>query len=189
MTQNLHTSASLYGLIGMVFGLGSILGAILSTIFMKQVGVVRIFCLGLLISGGLILLLSRQSNFMLALVCFLFVGLPVVAANTAIGPMLLHLVPRNLVGRVISIFTPTMSLVQMLSVALAGYLAGDLLQGLHASVLGMTFGTIDTIFLGTGLLVFLGGLYAIINLRSFRMEERKEAPEPATSAAEVVAEA
>jgi len=190
VTQNLHTSATLYGIIGMVFGLGSILGAILSTIFMKQVGVVRTFCLGLLVSGVLILILSRQSNFILALVCFLFVGLPVVAANTAIGPMLLHLVPRNLVGRVISIFTPTMSLVQMLSVALAGYLAGDLLQGLHGSFLGMTFGTIDIIFLCTGLLVFLGGLYAMVNLRSFRMEAQKEeAATPTTTVAEVAAEA
>jgi hypothetical protein len=35
----------------------------------------------------------------------------------------------------------------------------------HATVLGFTFGSVDTIFTATGLLVVLGALYAMVNLR------------------------
>ncbi|MBA2288134.1 MAG: hypothetical protein H0W02_21885, partial [Ktedonobacteraceae bacterium] len=69
-----------------------------------------------------------------------------------------------------------MSLCSILSAALAGYLASTLLHNFHATVLGLSFGPIDTIFLGMGALVVLGGLYAMANLHDLPTETVLPAP-------------
>jgi hypothetical protein len=38
-------------------------------------------------------------------------------------------------------------------------------SSLHASVFGITFGPVDTVLTGVGVLAIAGGLYARINLR------------------------
>ncbi|MDQ2903050.1 MAG: MFS transporter [Chloroflexota bacterium] len=181
--ENLHTPASFYGLLGTAFGSGSILGAIGATFFIKRFGVIRTFWLGLMVGGLLILLFARQTYFPLALAIFFVLGMPIVAVNTAIGPLMLHIIPRHLLGRVISVFTPAMSMISILSILLAGYLAGTVLRGFHVVLLGVTWGRIDTIFTGTGLIVILGGIYALVNMRGMRMDE----PEPGTKTTETEA--
>lgn len=170
VTQNLHASSNLYGFFATAIGAGSIVGALLSTFFVKRLGVVRTFWLGLVVAGLLLLVFARQTNFFAALVIFFLFGVPVAAINTMLGPLLLHITPRHLVGRVIAVFTPATSLVGMLSVILVGYLASTLLQNFHATILGLTFGAIDLIFTVTGLLVLLGGIYAMLNLRSVSVQ-------------------
>jgi hypothetical protein len=64
----------------------------------------------------------------------------------------------------------------MLSIALAGYLTSTILHNFHATLLGFTFGSVDTIFTATGLLVVLGALYTMVNLRS--VYKAKENPMP-----------
>lgn len=47
---------------------------------------------------------------------------------------------------------------------LAGYLAGTVLPGFHATVLRQRFGPIDTVLTGAGVLILLGGIYALMAL-------------------------
>jgi hypothetical protein len=58
------------------------------------------------------------------------------------------------------VFQPVVQLSSMLSVLVAGYLASTVLHGLHARVLGVHIGAIDTIFASAGILVLLSGIYA-----------------------------
>lgn len=188
--KNLHTTSSLYGLLGTAYGIGSILGAIASALIIKRVGVVRTFWLGLIICGVLFLIFARQTLFLPALIIFFIIGMPVVAVNTVVGPLLLHVTPRQLVGRVISVFTPAISMLSMLSIVLSGYLASTALHNFRATFLGITFTDIDTIFTGMGFLVVIGGVYALINMRGLHLEEeekttQKEA-EPLPSKEEVI---
>lgn len=118
------------------------------------------------IAGILILVYSRLTAFTPALIVFFFVGVTATAGDAILGPLLLHITPHELVGRVISVFAPSTSLASMISIGLAGYLTSTILHNFHATLLGFTFGPIDTIFTVTGLLVMLGALYAMLNLRN-----------------------
>jgi hypothetical protein len=99
------------------------------------------------------------------------IGIPVVTVNTVIGPLMLQVTPRHLLGRVISVFTPAMSLISILSITLAGFLATALQPAYHWNVLGISFGSIDTIFTATGILVIVAGVYALLNAHSFQAEQ------------------
>lgn len=69
----------------------------------------------------------------------------------------------------------------MFSLALAGLLASTVLRGLHARLLGMSFGPIDTIYLAAGVLALLGGLYALVMLGGVRLAAARGGP-PAADA-------
>jgi len=84
--------------------------------------------------------------------------------NVVAGPLVLRATPQALVGRVVAVLQPLISLAAMLSMAAAGWLAGGLLSGFHARWLGVRWGTVDTIFTGAGVLIVAGGLYAAVRL-------------------------
>jgi hypothetical protein len=55
---------------------------------------------------------------------------------------------------------------------------------IECSIHYQTLGPIDTIFTGTGILAILGGLFAMVSLRSVRLaKESEEPPEPRQAAA------
>lgn len=66
----------------------------------------------------------------------------------------------NSVGRFTAI-----SAAALISSALAGWLASTVLRGLRVVLLGMVFGPVDTILMGTGLLICAGGCYAMMRLK------------------------
>jgi MFS family permease len=177
VTGNLHTPAKLFGLFDAIFGIGIIAGAILASAFAQRLGVARTFWLSTTLAGIVILVISRMNSFALVLVFIALVGLFQAGLNVAVSPLLLHVTPRELVGRVSSVIDPMSSLASIVSVGLAGLLASTVLQHLDGTLLGLRFGPIDTIFTGTGILVVLGGLYAMVNLRGVTLAgETKPVP-------------
>jgi len=177
VTQNLHISANFYGIMGLAIGSGSVLGAVLSTFITDRLGAVRTFW-GCLVAAGLLLLIfSRQTGFAPALVIYFFAGIPIAALNTALFPILLHATPRELLGRVNSILNPLQSVAELLATILAGYLASSPLQNFHMQAFGLSFGPIDSIFSLGGLLVILGGIYALFSLRHVRLDQQATAPQ------------
>jgi hypothetical protein len=54
---------------------------------------------------------------------------------------------------VVAVFNPLTQLASMLSVVVAGWLAGSALLGFHADIAGVHFGPIDTIYTGAGILI------------------------------------
>ncbi len=169
LTQNLHAPADLYGFIGAAFGGGAILGAVLGSAFAQRIGVARMFWLFLIILGVLFLVYARLTSFALAAVAAFLVGVGNAPINVAAGPLILHVTPREYLGRVMAVINPSSSLASVVSITLAGTLASTALRGFHATFWGLTFGPMDTIFTGTGLLILLGGVYAMVNLRQVRL--------------------
>ncbi|HEY7124972.1 MAG TPA: MFS transporter [Ktedonobacterales bacterium] len=174
MTENLHTSASFFGLVDAVMGIGIIAGAILASAFAQRLGVARTFWFCTVGAGIVFLVFARMSLLLPALVLMLLLGVMQAGLNVAVNPLILHVTPRELVGRISSVLDPATSLVSIVSIAIAGSLASTVLNNLHATVLGMTFGPIDTIFAFSGLLILLGGLYAMVNLRDVRLAKEEE---------------
>ncbi len=170
--KNLNAPTNLYGTLPMAVGAGSVLGAILAALLVKRLGSARLLWLSLYVIGVLLVLFARQSTLWSALVLLCLVGLPLGALNTALGPLLMHSIPHDIMGRVMSVFATSQTLCNLLSVSMAGLL-GTLLVGLHANLLGITFRTYDSIYVVIGLLFLLGAFYAMLNLRGLKLTEKE----------------
>ncbi|MDQ2714812.1 MAG: MFS transporter [Chloroflexota bacterium] len=178
LQQNLHTSLSLYGFLGMAMGAGLTLGALLAGAFAQRLGVTRVLSIGLTLSGVAAIVYARLTSFPPALVITFLIGLLTGSVNVAVGPILFHTTPRELIGRVAAAVTPALALSSILSIALVSYLDGTLLHNFHASLLGIQFGPIDSIFLATGVLATLGGGYAMLTLRGVHIADTEEPGQP-----------
>jgi hypothetical protein len=74
------------------------------------------------------------------------------------APLLLAAIPQQLIGRVMSVFSPLQQTASIVSMAAAGFLAGTLLRHVQVQVAGVTFRPIDTVFAVCALLIITAGL-------------------------------
>jgi MFS family permease len=178
-TQNLHASTAMYGFMGGVFGLGAILGSLFFGLAAQRIGLARTLWLTMTLFGPLVIVLSRVTSYEVALGLFLVAGALNAGLNVAAGPIMMRETPQTMMGRMMSIFQPTMNLAILVSTAAIGYLAGVTLRGFHAQWLGVSFAAIDTIWLVGGVLMTLSGVVIMIGLRGvdrrYRSEDRAAA--------------
>ncbi len=165
ITENLHAPASYYGYLGADFGVGSIVGALFVTFAGQRIGLARILWVALITCGTFVIVMSHLTNFYLALGAAFLFGVSATAIIVTAGPLALHSTSREFVGRVTAVINPVGRLAALISVVVAGYLVSTVLHGFHARVLGITFGPVNSVFTGMGLLAVAGGIYARINLR------------------------
>lgn len=161
LSDNLHAAASWLGTLYATAGAGAVAGAVATGWMAGRIGAGRVFWLGMIAGGLLLLGYSRLSSFPVALGVVGLVGLAFGAINAAAPPLLLASIPQHLIGRVMSVFTPLQQLAGIASTAVAGWLAGTALRGMHAVVAGVTFGPIDTIFGVSALLIMTAGVALI----------------------------
>lgn len=169
VTENLHVPTPLYGMITTALGLGCILGALLATFVAGRIGSTRSFWLSMILTGIFFLILGRLTSFPVALVIEFLIGIPITTLYAMVGPIIMQVTPRRLLGRVIGVLTPGQSLFNMIAIAISGTLASTLLRGFHVVILGITFGTYDTLFTMAGFLILSGGIYAMVNLRRYAL--------------------
>ena len=183
LTGNLHTPARLFGLLSTAFGIGAVVGGLCSGRVVRWIGARNLLWVSAVLAGVVVLLYARQTAFAAALALFGLLALIVTLLNTAITPLLLKAVPPEFLGRVVAVFMPANSLSQMLSMAVAGWLASSALRGVHGTALGVHVGPLDTIFSAAALLMIASGLLVMLVLPR---EPAVEAPpaDPAVAAAE-----
>ncbi|HEU5367177.1 MAG TPA: MFS transporter [Ktedonobacterales bacterium] len=162
--DNLHAPLNLYGFLETAQGVGAILGAVLTSMLAKKIGLARLLIVSLFLLGLCLLVYSRLSSLVPALIVIFSGGIVVAAANILAGPLLLRVTPRAYIGRVVATITPTSAVMQVLGTVFAGFLASNVLLGFHGQALGLTFGPIDTIFTGGALLALVGAIYALVRL-------------------------
>jgi MFS family permease len=168
VTQNLHASTNLYGLIAGVMGIGLIAGSIAAGVFAQRIGLTRVVWISLLVIAITVIAYARMTDFWIAAALVGFVGIFQASLNVAVGPLLLQSAPREMIGRISSILNPAITLSMLAGAGLSGYLASTLLRGFSATVLGMRFGTIDTILAGAGVIALVGALFAMVGLWGVR---------------------
>jgi MFS family permease len=166
LTQNLHTPQAAIGLFPVVLGAGLVLGSVLGGALARRVGLIRIFWISIFLTGLASIGLSRQVALLPGLVFGFVLGVPNGIMNVALTPLVLLVTPRTMVGRVMTVLEPTMTIAQIASLAIFGTLASTTFSHFHARVLGLTFGTYDTLVLIPGLLCLLAGAFAFANLRN-----------------------
>jgi MFS family permease len=172
--DNLHASVSAVGLVGALFGAGGIAGAILWGATARRLGVVRLFCASMSGFGLALLVEARLTSLAPGLVLFFLIGVAQAGLQVAFGPLVLATAPREMIGRIMAIVDPARRLAELLSVGVAGYLASTALLGFRGTLLGLSFGPLDTLFLGSGLLMLLGGLFATMRLRGSQVGLQQE---------------
>lgn len=160
ITENLHAPPSMYGWFGADFGVGAIIGGLLVTFVGQKVGLERILYIALVTSGVFVIIMSHVTSFGLALVAAFFFGVSATAILVTAGPLAIDATERQFIGRVMAVLNPAGRLAAFVSVVLTGALVSTALAGFHATILGIHFGPVDTLFTGTGLLAVAGGVYA-----------------------------
>jgi MFS family permease len=188
VTQNLHADPTFYGVFDSVYAVGALLGAVLGGVFALRIGLTRLLWLSLLLLGICILLYSRMTSVPPALAVLFVAGIPQAALNIAVGPLVLRVTPKELIGRVMAVLNPVITAASLASIALAGYLASTALHGFHARVAGLELGPLDTVFGVAGLLIVVGALYAAIALRAAGGEAATQ-PTPTLAAVSAPADA
>jgi MFS family permease len=184
VTRNLHSSAHEYGYLGAAFGVGGIIGALYAGRVVAWFGTRNVAWAGMLVSGVLLAIYSRQTILPAALVMMFLLALPEGVVNTAMAPLLLGAAPREYVGRVTAVFTPVNQIAGMLSTVVAAWLLSSVLRNFSVSLAGVRLGPIDVIFLASGGLLMVSGLYARIALRQTAVpsapaaEKRSDQPAP-----------
>lgn len=186
VTENLHASPGYFGVLQGVMGVGMILGSILAGAFAQKIGLTRTLWLSMLGMAVLITAYARSVDIWVAIAVIGVGGIAQAGLNVAAGPLLLQSAPREMIGRVSSILNPTIMLATLTGAALAGYLDSTLLRGFSATVLGLRFGPVDTIFTGAGVIALVGAIFAMVGLRGVRLQAQPPATE---NVAEVPAKA
>jgi MFS family permease len=187
VTRTLHASAGLYGLVSAAMGAGALLGAIGVSVFAKRLNMAHVLWVSLLLCGLLIVVYSRMTAFVPAIIVLFTAGIPMAALNVAVMPLMLQVTPRELIGRVSGVLQPAVSVATVGGIGVAGLLAGTVLHGFRARTIGMTFGPTDTIFTAAGLFGLVAGIYAMYGLRGVSTLEQGEGGASAQEAVELPA--
>ncbi|HEX9036229.1 MAG TPA: MFS transporter [Ktedonobacterales bacterium] len=163
-TRNLGASTTVYGFVGAVYGLGSIIGSVALPAFAERIGLARLLWSSLALMGVLVMILSRLTSVGPALSFMLAIGFFNAALNIAASPLMMRATPSHMMGRAMSIFQPAMNLSILVSTALIGYLASVTLRDFHATFAGAHFGAVDTIWLVGGAIIALSAIIVAIGL-------------------------
>jgi MFS family permease len=164
VTRNLHVPGSMYGYLGTAVGIGTIVGALCASRVMRRLGMRATVSAGAVVGGLFIIAYSRQSVFVAAVALFFLLAVPFGVINTAMTPLLLGAVPKEYLGRMMSVFNPVMQLGSMLSVVAAGWIVGSVLRNFSGTFAGLRFGPVDVVFLCSGVLMIAAGGFAAFAL-------------------------
>ncbi len=102
----------------------------------KRIGLVRIFWGSIILVGIAAIALSRQTALIPGLVCAFLVGIPNGGLNVALMPLVLRVTPKEMVGRVMNVIEPAMTVAQVTSIAIFGTLASTVFASFHATCWG-----------------------------------------------------
>lgn len=150
VTRNLHTSAEYYGFLAAASGVGTLIGAIILTIFAKRIQPRHILTGSLFLLGAGIVIYAFQTWFIAALIINFLLSLPQGGIDIGFAPLLLNSTPQAMIGRAQSVIETAMYASSLISAALAGYLGGFL--------------PINVIFIIGGALIAVAGIFGWLAL-------------------------
>jgi MFS family permease len=165
VSQDLHASQSAVGAFPVALGVGMVLGSILGGALANRVGLTRLFWVSIIVVGFAAIALALQTSLIPGIICGFVVGVPNGTMNVALMPLVLGVAPREMIGRVMNVIEPAMTVAQVASVALFGTLASTVFSGFHVRILGQGIDAYAGLILIAGLLCLLAGVYAFTSLR------------------------
>jgi MFS family permease len=162
--ENLHIPGQLLGMYVGCYGVGVVIGLPLTATLVKRVSEVEVLWIFLICHGLVTLILSRVTTLIPGMVCGFLLGFFSSSIFLSVRPLTVLVTPRELIGRVMSVEMPLITMASLAGGILASTLASTALSGFHATFAGMTFGRLDTIFVGVGILTIGAGVFARLTL-------------------------
>lgn len=176
--ENLHIPEQLLGLYVACSGVGVVISLPVTTALSKRVTEVQVLWLCLIGHGIVTLVLSRMHTLVPGMICGFLLGAFSSGVLVAVRPLTMLVTPHELIGRVLSVEVPLITLASLLGGVLASTLASTVLSSFHATFAGMTFGRLDTIFVLVGILTIGAGVFARLTLypavKEVRMKHARE---------------
>lgn len=136
VTQTLHGTARDYGVAEALAGAGYIAGAVAAGTLVRRAGARAVTCAGLFAAAGLTAAYALARSVPEGLALLAAYGTAIGLLNTSAAPFLMGSVPREYLGRAMTIFQPVNQAAGAVSVLGCGWLAGTVLRGFHAAGLG-----------------------------------------------------
>jgi MFS family permease len=164
--ENLGKDAWWFGVLSGALGAGILVGALGAGFLGPRIGERRLFVAATIICGTACLAYSRSSDAVFAAALLFIYGIAGGVVETVMSPLVLTAVDRTQLARVVSVFAPAFRLSSIISVTVAGTIVSLMRPGHRFPVAGMTFGRIDVIYLGTGVIFLGAGLFALFSLRN-----------------------
>jgi MFS family permease len=162
--ENLHIGSALLGVYVACYGAGVVVGLPAAAALARRYSEVEVLWLFLVSFGVVMLVLSRVSAMVPGMICAVLLGIFSSSIFVTVRPLTVLVTPRELIGRVMAFEVPLITVASLLGGLLASLLASTVLAGFHAQLAGMTFGRLDTIFVGVGLLTISAGVFARLTL-------------------------
>lgn len=162
--QNLHVPTNWLGLYVGCYGIGVVAGMPFTTTIVKRVAQVELLWIFLVGQGIAMIILSRMTTVIPGMICGLFLGLFSTAIFVTVRPLTARVTPRHLIGRVMAFEGTMIMIASLVGTLIASTLASSALKQFHATVAGISFGQLDTIFLVIGLLTICAGIFARLTL-------------------------
>lgn len=151
VSQRLHANPNLYGYLMAIGGIGMLVGAIYAGLIAKRIESRHMAAGSMLAIGIGLSIYTLQTSFgpVVVILTFLF-SMPQGTLNVGIAPLLMSSTPRNLMGRVQSLFTTLTFSASLLAIALSGYLG--------------SFVPVYLLLLGGSVLITVSGIVGLIAL-------------------------
>jgi fructose-specific phosphotransferase system IIC component len=121
-------------------GIGALIGSVLAAWICRCLGDVRVIWMGMIAIGVGLVVYAWLTTRVAAIVVMVILARPVGAVNVAITPVLLRVVPADMLGRAVSVVGPVQQIAHIVSVFVSGRLISSVLLGFRDTVAGITFG-------------------------------------------------
>ncbi|MBO0781894.1 MAG: MFS transporter [Ktedonobacteraceae bacterium] len=168
ITQNIQVPLSLYGLFNAVPAIGGIVGTVLVDRVAAKVGATSVYALSPLFVGVILVVSTVPNQAIIALLGFTLIGIVAQQAEVLVGPLVLLATPEQMAGRVFSTLGTATTLSSLLATFLGGYVSSTLLQGVVVHLPTGELNATNLLYIGAGVLIFVGGLHASRQFRRLR---------------------
>ena len=163
--EDLGASASAVGLIVAAQGVGIITGGLAGSKLARLVGSLNVFVWSLILFGGSLVAYSRLTDLVPAIALAAVIGLALGVLNTVTFALIAKMVSREHLGRVTGILNPVNHLATVFAMVGSGLLVSTVFQSLDWRWGILHLRRIDTIYLASGVIATMAGIYAAIKLR------------------------
>jgi MFS family permease len=175
ISQNLHVAITqapiydsnntFYGPLGVSIEIAFIVGSLFFGLVSRRLGQKRVFSYALLIEGLLMIVVSRFSQYIPALVMIFLISVCSTAINVIAVPIYLEVTPWHFLGRVRSIVDVTTNVVALIAGATCLGLLNTGVAAFHAQIAGISFTFIDTVLTLAGVFCLIGGIVVVRRLK------------------------
>jgi MFS family permease len=166
IVEQLGATTTQYGWIASAQGVGMIVGSVIAMRLLQRFEAIRVYSWALLVFGVLLFVYSRSQSIPALATVTAIMGIAIAVTSAPVGAMIITIVPRHVVGRVMSLIGPAFNGSMLVGMA-AGGITYSLLRGSFDVRLGdFRMRPIDSIFTVSSFFVIAAGVLAISRLRA-----------------------